>query len=108
MFTDDTIPSTATVMEGSVRALVDMEWDGLKLDSCSQFQNMTWWAELINKTGRPIEQENCHQGGFAPGMKQWQSCKDRGGLLLLLLLSAPNRPKTSRTLDRIKTNTPSG
>ena len=62
-----------TIMRGSVKALVDMKWDGLKLDSCSQFNNLSWWADLINQTGRDIEIENCHQGGFAPGMQQWQT-----------------------------------
>ena len=27
---------------------------------CGQFRNLTWWAELLNKTGRPIMIENCH------------------------------------------------
>ena len=27
----------ATIMKGSVKAVADMGWDGLKLDSCSQF-----------------------------------------------------------------------
>lgn len=57
----------STIMEGSVRALADMGWDGLKLDSCSQFNNLSWWDELINATGHPVLLENCHQGGFDPG-----------------------------------------
>eukprot|EP01052_Picozoa_sp_SAG31_P016966 SAG31_NODE_1143_length_9694_cov_5.541011_3_plen_229_part_00 len=87
-----------TIMEGSVRALVEMGWEGLKLgaalaihtiplcivrlmcvdvmdsDSCSQFNNLSWWNHLINKTSKlPVLQENCHQGGFVPGMTQWQA-----------------------------------
>jgi hypothetical protein len=63
-----------TIMEGSVKALVDMGWEGLKLDSCSQFNNLSWWNELINKTSSgPVLLENCHQGGFDPGMVQWQT-----------------------------------
>ena len=62
----------ATIMEGSVKALADMGWEGLKLDSCSQFNNLSWWNELINATGKPVLLENCHQGGFDPGMDQWQ------------------------------------
>ena len=61
-----------TIMEGSVKAVVNMGWEGLKLDSCSQFNNLSWWNELINATGHPVLLENCHQGGFAPGMVQWQ------------------------------------
>lgn len=44
----------------------------LRFDSCSQFHNLSRWAELINQTGRPVLIENCHQGGFTPGMQQWQ------------------------------------
>ena len=62
-----------TIMKGSVKALTDMGWEGLKLDSCSQFNNLSWWYELINQTSRvPVLLENCHQGGFDPGLKQWQ------------------------------------
>ena len=59
-------------MQGSVQMLVDQGWDGVKFDSCSQFHNLTRWAQLINQTGRPILIENCHQGGYTPGMEQWQ------------------------------------
>lgn len=53
-----------TIMEGSVKALVDMGWAGLKLDSCSQFNNLSWWNALINKSSPvPVLQEKCHQGG---------------------------------------------
>ena len=34
--------------------------------SCSQFNNLTWWSELLNNTGRHILIENCHQGGLNP------------------------------------------
>ena len=70
-FTD---PATIeTMMSGSVKMLVDMGWDGVKFDSCSQFHNLTHWAELVNKTSpRPVLIENCHQGAYTPGMVQWQ------------------------------------
>ena len=29
----------------------------------------TGWAELLNKTKRPVMIENCHQGGSGPGIK---------------------------------------
>ena len=51
-----------TVMEGSVAALRKFNFDGLKLDSCSQFNDPTWWNSLINKTGPSVLVENCHQG----------------------------------------------
>lgn len=61
------------VMRGSVRMLAEQGWDGVKFDSCSQFHNLTRWAELINQTGRPVLIENCHQGAFTPGIRQWQA-----------------------------------
>lgn len=56
-----------TVMRRSVAALVhDFGFDGVKLDSCSQFNNLTHWNELINATGKPILLENCHQVAARP------------------------------------------
>jgi len=67
-------PFVDTVVQQSVKALVDYDFDGLKLDSCSQFNNLTRWNELINATSaKPVLLENCHQGGLAPGAKQWQT-----------------------------------
>ena len=54
------------IMEKSAAAVGEYQFDGLKLDSCSQFNNLTWWASLLNKTGRAILIENCHQGGLDP------------------------------------------
>ena len=41
-------------------------FDGLKLDSCSQFNNMTLWAEEINATGHAVLLENCHRAPHTP------------------------------------------
>ena len=30
----------------------DGPYVGVKLDNCGQFRNLTWWAELLNATGR--------------------------------------------------------
>ena len=60
-------------MRGSVRALHELGFVGVKFDSCSMFHNLTRWAELLNATGRAVLTENCHQGGYAPGMRQWQA-----------------------------------
>jgi len=54
-------------MERSAQAVADLGFDGLKLDGCGQFRNLTWWSELLNATGRPILIENCHWGGTVPG-----------------------------------------
>ena len=59
-----------TIMAGSVKALAKFGFDGVKFDSCSQFHNLTHWAQLLNATGRKVLIENCHQGGYAPA---WSS-----------------------------------
>ena len=37
-------------------------FDGVKIDSCGAQKNMTLYASLFNKTGKPIVLENCPQG----------------------------------------------
>jgi alpha-galactosidase len=54
-------------MEMSAKAVAEYGFDGVKLDGCGEFLNLTWWAELLNATGRPIIIENCHWGGTTPG-----------------------------------------
>jgi hypothetical protein len=66
-YTNSTQPTIAQVVAGTVAATVEYKFDGLKLDSCSQFNNMTHWAEEINATGKRVLLENCHQGGLVPG-----------------------------------------
>jgi hypothetical protein len=56
-----------THMRGDVRALVNYNFDGVKLDGCGQFLNLTWWYELINATGKHMFIENCHWGRTVPG-----------------------------------------
>jgi alpha-galactosidase len=66
-YTDTSKPSIAEVMEQSAAAVAGYGFDGVKLDGCSQFRNLTWWSRLLNATGRPILIENCHWGGTIPG-----------------------------------------
>ena len=54
-------------MERSVAAIVEAEFDGVKLDGCGEFRNLTWWAQLLNETKRPVMIENCHWGDTVPG-----------------------------------------
>lgn len=54
-------------MKNTVRAIVDLGYDSVKLDGCGQFRNLTWWAELLNATIRPVMIENCHWGQTIPG-----------------------------------------
>ena len=50
-------------MKGSVKALIEQGWDGLKLDSCSQFNNLTQWALLINESQvQPRARKRAHTG----------------------------------------------
>ena len=46
----------------SVAMLADMRFDGLKLDGCGQFRNMTRWHELLRaKAPRVLGRvENCN------------------------------------------------
>jgi len=46
-------------MEHSVAAIASLGFDGVKLDGCGQFRNLTWWYQLINATGREILIGNC-------------------------------------------------
>lgn len=54
-------------MEQSVKAIIDFGYDGVKLDGCGQFKNLTWWYDLINATSQSILIENCHWGNTVPG-----------------------------------------
>ena len=54
-------------MEQSAKALADFEFDGVKLDGCGQYSNLTLWAQLLNATGRHIMIEDCHGGNTVPG-----------------------------------------
>ena len=49
---------------GDVQALVDFGFEGVKLDGCGQFRNLSRWAALLNASGRPFEIENCHGPPF--------------------------------------------
>ena len=38
-------------MHGDVRAIVELGFDGVKLDSCGPRQDLAEWAALLNATG---------------------------------------------------------
>jgi len=52
--------------QGDVNAAVGFEFDAIKLDGCGHQKDLTLWAELFNKTGRPVLIENCHWGQTLP------------------------------------------
>ena len=58
--------------QGDVGLTHRLGFDAVKIDGCGAQLNMTLYAELFNKTGRPIMTENCHAGenftdGGTPG-----------------------------------------
>eukprot|EP00729_Bicosta_minor_P003802 gene3802-21200_t len=57
----------ANIVRRSAHAVAALGFTSLKLDSCGQFNNLTLWAEELNKTGVAVTIENCHQGGMVPG-----------------------------------------
>ena len=57
----------ADIVRGSAQAVAALGFTSLKLDSCGQFNNLTLWAEELNRTGVAVQIENCHQGGMVPG-----------------------------------------
>lgn len=45
--------------EGDIRRMHEYGFDGVKFDGCGSLCNMTLYAELMNKTGKAYEIENC-------------------------------------------------
>jgi hypothetical protein len=43
-----------------VQKLVDLEYDGVKIDSCGPNHDVAYFAELINQSGRKILIEDCN------------------------------------------------
>jgi len=75
-------------MKGDVAAIVKYGFDGVKLDGCSQFENLTWWADLLNQTGKAVLIENCHWGGTTPGGVHSSAARPAG---LDEILSGPSQ-----------------
>jgi hypothetical protein len=44
---------------GDVKATIDFGFDGIKLDGCGEFLNLSFFAQEFNKTGVPVMIENC-------------------------------------------------
>jgi len=55
------------LLQSEVQAHIDFGFDGTKLDGCGEFRNLSYFAELFNKTGKAIMIENCHWGSDGPG-----------------------------------------
>eukprot|EP00039_Didymoeca_costata_P002197 m.58190 g.58190 ORF g.58190 m.58190 type:complete len:601 (-) comp11160_c0_seq4:30-1832(-) len=48
--------------EGDIRALHDFGFDAVKFDGCGRMCNMTFYAQLMQESGKAYEIENCHWG----------------------------------------------
>ena len=59
---------------GTVDAIAEWGFDGVKIDSCSQFLNMTRWAGLLAQTGRGILTENCHNSDGQDPCNEAKAC----------------------------------
>mmetsp|Transcript_78475 Transcript_78475/g.123763 ORF Transcript_78475/g.123763 Transcript_78475/m.123763 type:complete len:435 (-) Transcript_78475:248-1552(-) len=55
-----------SLYHSDVAALTVFGFDAVKLDGCGRQKDLDKWADLFNKTGRPIMIENCHWGGTVP------------------------------------------
>ena len=49
--------------KGDTSFLFDMGFDNVKIDSCSEFHDLSLWESLLNATGRAYIIEDCFQGG---------------------------------------------
>ena len=56
--------SEADVIRGDVRALTDFGFDGVKLDHCSQYNDIEQWTREITATGRARRAQNEAQDEF--------------------------------------------
>jgi len=54
------------VVTRSAIAAADLGFDGVKLDACSEYEDLHQWSAAFNATGRPILVENCHWGCTTP------------------------------------------
>ena len=45
-------PFERVVFECTAKQIIAWDFDGVKIDSCSEFSNMTLWAELFAASGK--------------------------------------------------------
>jgi hypothetical protein len=55
---------------GDTSFLFEMGFDNVKIDSCSEFRDLSLWEHLLNETGRAYIIEDCFQGGIV-GNLSW-------------------------------------
>lgn len=57
-----------THYQQDVQWMMDMGFDGVKIDNCGTSHNISLYADLFNKSGKPIRIENCHNF-YGPDLK---------------------------------------
>merc|ERR1719210_2155793 len=62
--------ATSAMYVYDVFTTVGFGFDGVKIDACGQEKNLTYFANLFNKTGYRVLIENCHWGIDVP-TKDW-------------------------------------
>ena len=68
----------SVVYEGTAKAILAWDFDGVKIDSCSEFTNMTRWAELFAASGKPMVLENCHNSDGQDPCPEAKACPATG------------------------------
>lgn len=63
------MPNWPVQMHGDVKAINDLGFDGIKLDSCGPSQHLAEWARLLNASGKPVLLENCFDNASFPFTK---------------------------------------
>lgn len=66
---ETSFPDVNKVYQGDSNFLLESDFDGIKLDNCGEFTNLTLWSNTIsalNKRKKAILIENCHWGLTLP------------------------------------------
>jgi alpha-galactosidase len=58
----ETVCKDEKCFAGDVQATLNYGFESIKLDGCGVEKNVSLYASLFNKTGKPIMIENCHNG----------------------------------------------
>ena len=69
----------ARVFEGTAAQVLEWGFDGVKIDSCSQFSNMTRWAELFAGGPQTVLLEDCHDSDLQDPCPAALACPEKAG-----------------------------
>jgi len=59
-------PNWPPQMKGDTSAIYNLGWDGVKIDGCGPSHDLMEWSDLLNKTGKAMMIENCHDNTTFP------------------------------------------